>query len=97
MANVDIFNSDLILSNFDTIIIDDCHIASSNKYHRIDEGKQVLLFGDKSFRTSVSNSLLNRINPGTIVHLNRRYYPMTDIFKNDWSTSNQSIFIINYF
>lgn len=92
LANVDIFNSDLILSNFDTIIIDDCHIASSNKYHRIDEGKQVLLFGDKSFRTSVSNSLLNRINPGTIVHLNRRYYPMTDIFKNDWSTSNQYIY-----
>lgn len=92
LANVDIFNSDLMLSNFDTIIIDDCHIASSNKYHRIDEAKQVVLFGDKSFRTSVSNSLLNRINPGTIVHLNRRYYNINDGFKNDWSISNQYIY-----
>lgn len=92
LANVDIFNSDLILSNFDIVIIDDCHIASSNKYHRIDEASQVLLFGDKSFRTSVSNSILNRINQGTIVHLNRRYYSLNDIFKNDWSTSNQYIY-----
>lgn len=95
LANVDIFNSDLWLSHFDTIIIDDCHIASSNKYHRIEEGKQVLLFGDKSFRTSVSNSLLNRINPGTIVHYNRRYHQVSDYFKNDWSTSNQYIYNFN--
>lgn len=92
LANVDIFNSDLLLSNFDMVIIDDCHTASSNKYHRIEEAKQVLLFGDKSFRTSVSNSLLNRIKPGTIVHYNRRYYSMNDHFKNDWSTNNQYIY-----
>ncbi len=92
LANVDIFNSDLMLSNFDTVIIDDCHIGSSNKYHRVDETTQVLLFGDKGFRSSVSNSLLNRINPGTIVHLNRRYYKMSEEVKNDWSTNNQYIY-----
>lgn len=95
LVNVDIFNSDLNLTYFDTIIIDDCHIASSNKYHRIEEAKQVLLFGDKSFRTSVSNSLLNRINPGTIVHYNRRYYLASDNFKNEWSTNNQYIYNFN--
>ncbi len=92
LANVDVFNSDLLLSSFDTIIIDDCHIASSNKYHRIEESKQILLFGDKSFRTSISNSLLNRVNPGTIVHYNRRYYPMNDFFKNEWTINNQYIY-----
>lgn len=92
LANVDIFNSNILLSSFDTIIVDDCHIASSNKYHRIEEAAQVLLFGDKSFRTSVSNSLLNRINPGTVVHYNRRYYPINDNFKNDWKTNNQYIY-----
>ncbi|MBQ8292559.1 MAG: DUF4011 domain-containing protein [Bacilli bacterium] len=95
LANVDVFNSDLILSLFDVIIVDDCHIASSNKYHRIDEAPQVLLFGDKGFRTSVSNSLLNRINPGTIVHYNRRYLGMSDYFKNDWHVKNQYIYDFN--
>jgi hypothetical protein len=93
LANVDVFNSDLLLSYFDIIIVDDCHTASSNKYHRIEEASQVLLFGDKSFRTSVSNSLLNRVKPGTNVHYNRRYYQASDNFKNDWSTNNQYIYI----
>ncbi len=92
LANVDVFNSDLILSNFNTIIIDDCHIASSNKYHRIVEGQQVLLFGNKSFRTSVANSLLNRVNPGAIVHYNRCYYPTNNLFKNEWRANNQYIY-----
>lgn len=92
LANVNVFNSDLNLADFDTIIVDDCHIASSNKYHRIEEGRQVILFGDKNFRTSISNSILNRINPASIVHLNRRYYPICNCFKNDYSVNNQYIY-----
>ena len=95
LANTNVFNSDLNLSSFDTIIVDDCHIASSNKYHRIEEGRQVILFGDKNFRTSISNSILNRINPASIVHLNRRYYPIGDCFKNDYSVNNQYIYKFN--
>ena len=81
-----------MLTNFDTIIVDDCHIASSNKYHRIEEGKQVILFGDKNFRTSISNSILNRINPASIVHLSRRYYQLNNYFKNDFDVNNQYIY-----
>ena len=56
LATGDIFNSDIDLGLFDLVIVDDCHLTSANKYYRMLECKQVLAFGDDSFKSTIANS-----------------------------------------
>lgn len=89
LADVDIFNSNIDLKRFDTIIIDDAHLENSNKYYRLDENlNQVIIFGDKTFTSSVSNNLMQRIIPSAITPLKYRYQSLNNYFDNQLGTNN---------
>lgn len=92
LTDLDIFNSDFDLSKFDMVIIDDAHLSTANKYHRIVEAKQVVVFGDVLFQTSVSNALMKRLGKSCTIHFRRRYVQMNGIFHNEWSNRNQYIY-----
>jgi hypothetical protein len=89
MCDLDVLNSDLDLMLFDTVIVDDAHLENSNKYNRLDEGlNQIIIFGDKTYTTSVANNLMQRIKPSAIVDLKYRYQRMGSDFHNELSPSN---------
>lgn len=92
LTDLDILNSNLDLSLFDLIIIDDAHLSSANKYRRIVEAKQVVVFGDILFQTSVSNALMKRLGEACTVHFKRRYVQMNSRFHNQWDYNNQYIY-----
>lgn len=92
LADVNIFNSNIKLNRFDLVIIDDGHLSSANKYNRINECKQCVIFGDKSFQSSYVNSLMQRINDSSIIKLRKRYIKMTPKFNNVWSVNNCYIY-----
>lgn len=88
MADLNVFNSDISLQRFDLVIIDDAHLSSANEYNRLNEAKQIILFGDGSFHTSVTNNIMQRINNKFIINYDYRYLEMTNHFENDWATNN---------
>jgi hypothetical protein len=89
LSDLDIMNTDLDLTLFDTVIVDDAHLENSNKYNRLDENlNQIIIFGDRSFTTSVANNLMQRIKPSAIVDLKYRYQRMGSDFHNELSSSN---------
>lgn len=92
LADLNIFNADLDVSKFDLVIIDDCHLSSANKYNRIASCKQVILLGDKSFQSSVSNSLLQRVGDYSVIQYANRYVKMTPKFNNVWNNANRYIY-----
>ena len=92
LADLNIFNSDLDVSRFDLVLIDDCHLSSTNKYDPINKCKQVILFGDKSFKSSVSNTLLQRIGDAPINQYLNRYVKMSPKFNNAWNNNNRYIY-----
>ncbi len=91
-ADLDIFNSNLNLDFFDLVIIDDVHLSSSNKYHRLSECKQVVVFGDHLFQTSVSNALMKRLSDNCKITYQRRYLKASSKFDNQYSYENQYIY-----
>ena len=92
LSDLDILNSHLDISVFDLVIVDDAHLSTSNKYYRIQECKQVIIFGDKLFQTSVSNALMQRLGKACTVDYKRRYIQMNSKFNNIWSYNNQYIY-----
>lgn len=89
LVDIDLFNSNLNLKQFDTIIIDDAHLDNSNKYYRLDEPlNQVIIFGDKTFTSSVSNNLMQRIIPSAITPLKYRYQELNNYFDNQLGINN---------
>ncbi len=92
LADLDILNSNLDLAPFDLVIIDDAHLSSANKYRRIVEAKQTVVFGDVLFQTSVSNALMKRLGEACMVRYRRRYVQMNSRFHNQWSYNNQYIY-----
>lgn len=95
LGDINIFNSNLDLSHFDTVIIDDGHLSSANKYHRIPECKQAIIFGDSSFRSSISNTLMKRIFEPSLIYFPYRYVNLGNRFKNDWNYENQYLYEYN--
>ncbi len=95
LATGDIFNSDIDLGLFDLVIVDDCHLTSANKYYRMLECKQVLAFGDDSFKSTIANSLLKKIDSSSIVQFKRRYVKMSSRLNNKWSINDQYIYDYN--
>lgn len=94
-ADLDIFNSNLDLDQFDLVIIDDVHLSSSNKYHRLVECKQVIVFGDQLFQTSVSNALMKRLGENCKIKFKRRYINASSKFDNPFAYDNQYIYTYN--
>lgn len=92
LADIDIFNSSIDLKAFDLVIVDDAHLSSAHKYNRISECNQVIVFGDTSFRSSISNTLMKRIDKGSISYLPYRYVKVSTRFQNDWNVRNQYIY-----
>lgn len=94
-ADLDIFNSNLDLTQFDMVIMDDVHLSSSNKYYRLSECKQVIAFGDRLFQTSVSNALMKRLGERCCIKLQKRYLKANSKFKNEFTYDNQYIYNFN--
>lgn len=92
LTDLDILNSDLDLSLFDIVIIDDAHLSSANKYRRIVDAKQAIVFGDVLFQTSVSNALMKRLGDKCTIHFKRRYVQMNSRTNNLWDNNNQYIY-----
>ncbi|MDY4052850.1 MAG: hypothetical protein SOY80_05860 [Bacilli bacterium] len=95
LADVSIFNTNIKLDHFDLVIIDDGHLSSANKYNRINECKQCVIFGDKSFQSSYVNTLMQRVNEASTINLRNRYIKMTPKFNNTWTFSNRYIYSLN--
>lgn len=94
LSDLNIFNSDFDLQLFDLVIIDDGHLSSANKYNRINECKQCVIFGDKSSQSSIANTLMQRVNDSSIVSYHNRYIRMSSRFNNVWTNNNR--YIYNY-
>lgn len=91
-SDLDIFNGDLDLDPFDLVIIDDVHLSTSNKYGRLSECRQVIVFGDRLFQTSVSNALMKRLGDMCTISYYRRYVLANSKFNNNWDYTNQYIY-----
>lgn len=92
ISDIDIFNNISDLSFFDLVIIDDAHLSTANKYINLVNANQVVVFGDRSFKTSVTNTLMHRIKIGSIIPLHKRYVEMKSHFHNSWQKDNQYIY-----
>lgn len=92
LCDLDIFNDNINLDLFDLVIIDDVHLSQASDYNRLYETKQVVVFGDKSFQTSVSNTLMIRLGSACSMHYRRRYVYGNTCFNNLWDYNNQYIY-----
>jgi hypothetical protein len=92
ITNIDIFNRIKDFSFFDLVIIDDAHLSTSNKYSNIYKASQVVIFGDASFQSSATNSLMQRNKNFSTIPLLKRYLEMKSEFGNIWQTDNQYIY-----
>lgn len=95
IGDITTLNSNLNLNHFDLVIVDDAHLSTANKYNNIINANHVLVFGDCSFQTSITNSLMQRVGYESIVHLYKRYIEMPSLFNNKWEVSNQYIYYPN--
>lgn len=95
LADINILNSGFNLEVFDLVIIDDGHLSSANKYNRLSEVKQCIVFGDKSFQSSIVNTLMQRMGDACIVPYHNRYIRMSSHFNNTWSNTNRYIYNFN--
>lgn len=91
LSDLNIFNMNLNLADFDLVIIDDGHLSSANKYNRIKECQQVVIFGDKTFHSSILNILMQRIKDSSIVDFHYRYISMSSKFNNPMMNNNHYI------
>lgn len=92
IADIDIFNRMNDFSYFDLVIIDDAHLSTSNKYSNLYKASQVVIFGDASFQSSATNSLMQRNKNFTCIPLHKRYIEMKSEFGNAWQNDNQYIY-----
>lgn len=92
LADINILNSGINLQLFDMVIIDDGHLSSANKYNRLSEVKQCIVFGDKSFQSSIVNTLMQRMGEACIVPYHNRYIRMSSRFNNYWSNNNRYVY-----
>lgn len=92
VCDVDVFNSLDDLEFFDLVIIDDAHLSTSNKYAKILDAKQVIVFGDRMFQTSATNTLMQRIKTNYFIKLRKRYIQMRNDFDNEWHLDNNFIY-----
>lgn len=61
LMDLNIFNSDLDLSGFDLVLIDDANLSTGFKYNPIMDCQQVVLFGDSTQTINNSNSIFSQI------------------------------------
>lgn len=91
LADVDILNGDLDISKFDLVLVDDAHLSSSFKYHKVFDGKQVVLFGDSSTTIASTTNLFKQIPSKYIFKLVKGYIKDNSKYGNIANTQNQYI------
>ena len=98
LSDLSAFDSEIDLSYFDLVIIDDAHLVDSTLTRKLDKIKQVVVFGDRSFKTSATSNFMIFIN-NTLIQKNRsavinfrlRYLQMASDFSNEFTYRNQYI------
>lgn len=98
LSDLSAFNSDLDLSVFDLIILDDAHLMDSGLTRKFERIKQVVVLGDHSFKTSVTSNLmiftintLNQKNRSSVINFPYRYIELSEDFANEFNYNNQFI------
>ena len=91
LADIDIFNSELDLSKFDIVFIDDAHLSSAFKYNRIVHTKQVVLFGSSSSKSVNNNNLFKNIPSKYILRFVQSYVKDNPNLGNNHNIKNQYI------
>lgn len=94
LADVNIFNSQIDLSKFDIIFVDDVHLASSFKYTHLDDVNQIVLFGDSSAKAVRSNNIFVHVPQKNIFNLVESYCVDNPQYGNIPSNKNQ--YILSY-
>lgn len=92
IADVDRLNNLEYYNNFDLLIVDDGQLSSANKYTKINNFEHVIVFGNRAFQSSITNSLLHRVSEYSLVPLNKRYLNLSFSFENIWQSNNQFIY-----
>ena len=92
LADVSIINSEISLAPFDLVILDDVHLTTANKFYRINEARQVVVFGDAMFKSSITNTLIKRTGDKSMITFHKRYIEMNNYFNNVWHWDNQYIY-----
>ncbi len=96
LTDIDTLNNLSDLSYFDTIIVDDAHLATANKYAQIfrqnNENQQFLVFGDQYFESSVTNTFIQRIDDSHLIHIKKRYLSLSQEAQNQFTKDNQYIY-----
>lgn len=98
LSDLSAFDSEIDLNKFDLVIIDDAHLVDTTLTRKLDKIKQVVVFGDRTFRTSVTSNFMIFIQ-NTLIQKNRssminfplRYLQMTADFANEFTVNNQYI------
>jgi len=95
LCDVNIFNSQMDLSKFDIVFVDDVHLSSSNKYNHIDEVKQIVLFGDSSTKDVRVNNIFAMAPEKNSFSLFESYINDNMMFNNIINHKNQYILDFN--
>ena len=91
LVDLNMFNDDIDLSQFDLVIVDDVNLSTSFKYNPIMECNQVVLFGDSTQTINNSNSIFSLIPKRKILHFPMSYVKDNPQFGNVLKENNQYI------
>ena len=95
IMDADTLNNINDLSYFDLVVLDDAHLDTANKYTGLFNNqspiKQLIIFGDKMFQTSVTNTFMQRIDKEYMLKLRKRYLNLNLEGMNIWDKDNQFI------
>jgi hypothetical protein len=92
LCDTNTLNRSINIKDFDLVLVDDAQLGNVTKYHLIFDANQVVIFGDRQFKSSISNALMQRLNDANMVMLPRRYVEMSSKLSNPWSYQNQYIY-----
>ena len=95
LSDISIFNSNLDLSKFDIIFVDDAHLASGFKYTHISKSKQVVMFGDSFSQNIRTNNIFTYLPIKNIFTLQESYCLDNPALGNIPSNYNQFILSFN--
>lgn len=94
LMDLNIFNSDIDLSLFDLVLVDDVNLSTGFKYNPIMDCSQVVLFGDSTQTLNNSNNIFSQIPKRKILYLPTSYLKNNSNYGLLPSDKNQ--YVIDY-
>ena len=94
LADLNIFNSQIDLSKFDIIFVDDVQLSSAFKYSHLDEAKQIVMFGDSTSQNLRSSNIFSQVPEKNIFTLVECYTKDNPGFGNTVNHKNQ--YVLDY-